>query len=137
MTRQLTALAVVGILGFALAGNAEACHKKKCGGGCGNTTACVTTVTCVQPAACAAPARSGCGHKAKRCGGGGGLCHKKNRNACSSMPVAYNCGGAYAGAYGGGAYAGAYTTVAPSGQYMGTPQATGQQMVAPPVPSKR
>lgn len=143
MTRQLTALAVVGILGFALAGNAEACHKKKCGGGCGNTTACVTTATYVPPAACAAPARSGCGHKARKCGGGGGgLCHKKNRNTCNATPVAYNCGGYGGGGYGGGYYGGGYagggyTTVAPSGQYMGTPQATGQQMVAPPVPSKR
>lgn len=122
MMRHLTALAVVGFLGVALAGNAEACHKKKCGGGCGQTTACVTVVSYCQPVACAAPAR-GCGHKARRCGGGG-LCHKKNRNVCYTTPVAYN--------YGGG-----YNMAAPSGQYMGTPQATGQQMVAPPVPSKR
>ena len=125
MMRQLTALAVVGFLGVALAGNAEACHKKKCGGGCGTTTACVPVVTCPQPVACAAPVNSGCGHRARKCGGGGLFagCHKKK--ACAPAPCAAPV-----------AYAYNYTTVAPSGQYMGTPQATGQ-MVSPPVPSKR
>ncbi len=125
MMRQLTALAVVGFLGVALAGNAEACHKNKCGRGCGNTTACVTVVSYCQPVACAAPVKHGCGHRARKCGGGlFSRCHKKR--ACAPAPCAAPV-----------AYTYNYTTVAPSGQYMGTPQATGQQMVAPPVPSKR
>ncbi len=110
MMRQLSALAVVGILGAALAGDAEACHKKKCGGGCAPVVV-----------SYAQPAYSSCGHKAKKCGGG---CHKK-KTACYTTVVAYNN------------YA-SYPTVAPSGQYMGTPQATGQSnMMTPPVPSKR
>jgi hypothetical protein len=67
-----------------------------------------------------------CAIKVKKCGGGGllaGLFHKKA--TCAPAPCATTV-----------TYAYNYTTVAPSGQYIGTPQATSQSMGMPPVPGK-
>ncbi len=52
MIRHLTTLAFAGMLGsLLLAGNAEACHKKKCG--CAAPVACAPApVVYVQPVAC-------------------------------------------------------------------------------------
>jgi hypothetical protein len=126
MMRHLTTLALVGILGsLLLAGNAEACHKKKCA--CAAPVACAPArVVYAQPAPCPRPVKIACAPKVKKCGGGGllaGLCHKKKAYApapcVTTVSYAYN-----------------YTTVAPSGQYMGTPQASGQYTGMPPVPGK-
>ena len=121
--RHLTTLALGGILSvYLLAGDAEACHKKKCG--------CAAPVVCAPaPVTCVRPVTTACAPRVKKCGGGGllaGLCHKKP--SCAPAPcatvVAYN----YAPTYYGAPMA--------SGQYYPTPQATGQSYT-PPVPSKR
>jgi len=120
--RHLFTLALGGLLGVCLlASDAEACHKKKCGGGCGGGQ-----VVCAQPVAYAS-----CGHKAKKCGGG---CHKQ-RKTCAAPVMACNTGYAYGGGY---AYSG-YSYGAPmaSGQTYAAPQATGQSYGTPQVPSKR
>jgi hypothetical protein len=127
--RHLTNVALAGVLGvFLLAGNAEACHKNKCGGGCAAPVACAPApVARVQPAPCARPVKTACAPRVKKCGGGGlfaGLCHKKK--SCAPAPCTTTV-----------AYAYNYTTVAPSAQTYGTPQATGQFYGTPPVPSKR
>ncbi len=113
--KHLMTLALGGLLSLGLlSSDASACCKKKAK--CGN--ACYTTVTCYQPVV----SNCGGGHKAKnRCGG----CHKK-MNHCSCAAPVMACGYGYA-----------TPTYAPmaSGQYMGTPQATGQ-MMAPHAPGK-
>jgi hypothetical protein len=121
MMRHLTTFALAGILGSLLmAGNAEACHKKKCA--CAPVVCAPAPVICYQPAPCPRPVKVACAPKVKKCGGGGlfaGLCHKKQ--ACAPAP----CGTPVAYAYN-------YPTVAPTGQYIGTPQTGGM----PPVPAK-
>ncbi len=103
MMRHLTTLVLAGVLGtLVMAGNAEACHKKKC--------ACAPAPVVYAPMPCAKPVKT-CAPKVKKCGGGGlfaGLCHKKPvATVACATPVSY-----------------AYSTplVAPSGQYFGTPQ---------------
>lgn len=117
--RHLFTLVLGGLLGVGLlAGDASACHKKKCGGGC-------APVACVQPApvVCPRPVKT-CAPKVKKCGGL--FHHKKSCNTCTPVvacnTVSYN----------------SYTYAAPmpSGQTYAAPQATGQSYT-PPVPSKR
>jgi hypothetical protein len=123
MMRHLTTLVLTGVLGtLVMTGNAEACHKKRCG--CAApvscapvATACPRPVVYRQPAACPRPVvTKSCGHKAAKCGGcGGGLFakHGHKRNcvyASCPAPVVYN----YNCNYG--------APVAPSGQMMATPQ---------------
>jgi hypothetical protein len=128
--KHLITMALAGVLGVCLlAGDAEACHKKRCG--CAGPVACAPApVVCVQPAPCARPLKMACAPRVKKCGGGGllaGLCHKKA--TCAPAPcatvVAYN----YAPTYYGAPMA--------TGQSYATPQATGQSYGMPPVPSKR
>ncbi len=60
MVRHLTTLVLGGILGsMVLVGNAEACHKNKCNGGCRTTVVCAAPVPapCVQPVAYCKPVR--------------------------------------------------------------------------------
>lgn len=128
MKKHLTTLVLSGVLGtLMLAGNAEACHKKKCA--CAAPVACAPApVVYAQPAPCPRPVKT-CAPKTKvkKCGGGGllaGLCHKK-KAACAPAPCATTVSYAYN-----------YTTVAPSGQSMSTPQATTQSWSTPPVPAK-
>ena len=114
--KHLMTLALGGLLSLGLLStDASACCKKKsnCGGG-GYTT------TCYQPVAYSS---CGGGHKAKnRCGG----CHKKmNRCSCGAPVMACGYGNAYP----------TYAAPMATGQYMGTPQATGQ-MMAPHAPGK-
>jgi hypothetical protein len=116
MMRHLTTLVLSGISGsIVLAGNAEACHRKRC--------VCRTSVACLAPAPmvyvqpaysvcptpCVRPAACCCAPRYRRCGGGGlfgGLCHKRSAIAVAcAAPVYYG----YAGA--------------PSGQYVASPQA--------------
>jgi hypothetical protein len=131
MTRHLTTLILSGILGsIVLAGNAEACHKKRCGCAAPPTCAppapvvrvepvvCARPAPCPKPAPCARPVAT-CAPRVKKCGGCGlgglfaGLCHKKPVAvvACAT-PVSYG-----------------YSTgpVVPSGQYLPTPQASMQR----------
>ncbi len=122
MMRHLTKLALAGFLGvFLMVGDAEACHRNRCGGGCGG-------------------ARYSCGHRVNRCGGGGG-CH--HRRACCGPVVACNYGGYAHGGYTYGGYVAPMTTgqtyAAPqaTGQTYAAPQATGQYQGTPQVPSKR
>ena len=98
MMKHLSKLALVGALGvFLLAGDAEACHKKKCGGGCGGA------------------------QRVKKCGGG----HK--RQACATPVAYNSCGGGYGYGGGGGyAYGGGYQTAYGGGYGYGAPMATGQ-----------
>jgi hypothetical protein len=124
--RHLTSLALGGILSvLLLAGDAEACHKQKCG--------CATPVVCAPrpaPAPCAKPVKTACAPRVKKCGCGGGLLgglfHKKS---CAPAPcttvVAYTCTTTI------------YSAPVASGQFYPTPQATGQSFSTPPVPSKR
>src|SRR5438270_11846921 len=98
MMRHLTTWALSGLLGsILLVGNAEACHKKRCGGGCGGggQVVCAQPVVSAAPVACA-PRAKGC-HHGNRCGGGG-LCghrggggHHQRPVACAG-PVAYGSG---------------------------------------------
>jgi hypothetical protein len=107
LMRHLTTFALAGILGSLLmAGNAEACHKRKCN--CAPVVC--APVVCYQPAPCV---------KVKKCGLFAGLCHKKQ--SCAPAPCATPV-----------VYAYNYTTVAPSGQTWATPQTGGM----PPVPAK-
>jgi hypothetical protein len=72
MMRHLTTFALAGILGSLLmAGNAEACHKKKCV--CAPVVCAPAPVICYQPAPCPRPVKVACAPKIKKCGGGG-LC---------------------------------------------------------------
>lgn len=128
MTRHLTKLALTGFLGvFLMAGDAEACHRNRCGGGCGG-------------------GGYSCGHRVKKCGG----CHRRNCGGCGGTVVVCNYGGYAHGGYGhgyGGYGYGGYGAPMTTGQYYGTPQATGQTYAAPQatgqyrgtpqVPSKR
>jgi hypothetical protein len=108
--RHLTTLVLSGILGsIVLAGDAEACHKKRCA--CATPVACVAPapvvyvqpvvcvqkVRCARPAPCARPARCArpavaCAPRQKHCDGSllAGLCHKRTAItvACAS-PVSY------------------------------------------------
>lgn len=129
--RHLFTLALGGILGVCLmAGDAEACHKKSCGGGC-------APVVCARPApvVCARPAPVACPKPVKTCGFakksccGGGLFHKKGCGSHAAPVVACNTGYVNSG----------YTYAAPmaSGQTYAAPQATGQMYATPPVPAKR
>jgi hypothetical protein len=129
--KHLMTLTLGGILGVCLlSGDAEACHKQKCG--CATTAACAPApVVCARPAPCAKPVKTACAPRVKKCGGGlggllAGLCQKKQ--SCAPAPcttvVAYNYAPTYVGA------------PMPSGQSYPTPQATGQSYM-PPVPSKR
>jgi hypothetical protein len=109
MMRQLTTLVLAGILGtLVMAGNAEACHKKKCA--CAPAPMVCAPAPVMKPMPCAKPVKT-CAPKVKKCGGGGlfaGLGHKKAvATVACATPVSY-----------------AYSTpvVAPSGQYIGTPQ---------------
>src|SRR5262249_50411912 len=116
-----------GIVGsIVLAGEAQACHKKRCP--CATPVVCVAPapvvcpqpVVCVQPAPCVRPVKTcfrpamACAPRPKKCGGGGllaGLCHRKQvvPVACVT-PVSYS-----------------YGAVAPSGQLMASPQASPQR----------
>jgi hypothetical protein len=63
MKRHLMTLILSGFMGsMVLAGNAEACHKKKC-------TCAPTTCAVIAPAPCPPPAPV-CAPRAKKCGGG-------------------------------------------------------------------
>lgn len=126
--KHLITLALGGMLGVCLlAGDASACHKKKCG--CGAPAACAPVV-CAQPAPCARPVKTACAPRVKKCGGGGGLfaglCHKKQR--CAPAPcgpvVAYN----YAPTY--------YGAPTASGQYMTSPQTMMPQVPAKGTPQR-
>ncbi len=133
MMRHLTKLALAGILGVALlSADAQACHRNRCGGGCGGVS------TCGNRGKWCGGGVSTCGNRGKWCGGGGlfggkwgGGCGCHKRNACTGPVVACN--------YGGYGYAAPMAT----GQYYGTPQATGQTYTAPQyygtpqVPTKR
>ncbi len=119
MMRHLSTLVFTGVLGtLVMAGNAEACHKKRC--------ACVAPVSCTPVVAvcprpvpppppvvrCKPVVVKTCAPKVKHCGGGGllaRLCHKKT---CAPPPCSTPV--AYAYNYG--------TPVVPSGQYMAAPQ---------------
>jgi hypothetical protein len=90
MIRHLTTLVLCGVLGsMVLVGNAEACHKKKCG--CA-TVACAAPAPapCVTYAApCAAPKVKRCFFKLPT------LCHKKPVcttlvATCAPTPVCYS-----------------------------------------------
>ena len=128
--RHLTTLALGGILNvILLAGDAEACHKQRCG--CATLSACAPAPAVCRPAPapCAKPVKTACAPRVKKCGGGGllaGLFHKKS---CAPAPcttvAAYTCTATY--------YSGPVT----SGQFYPSPQATGQSFSTPPVPSKR
>ncbi len=113
--KHLMTLALGGLLSLGLlSSDASACCKKKAN--CGNP--CYTTAACYQPVV----SNCGGGHKKmNRCGG----CHKKMNHCACAAPVM---------ACGYGSATPAYAPMA-SGQYMGTPQATGQ-MMAPHAPGK-
>ncbi len=84
--RNLKTLALAGVIGvFALAGDASACHKKKCA--CPTTT----TVVCAAPAPVVecAPAKKCHMPKMPKMG-----CHKKAVATCA--PVAYAAPASYA-----------------------------------------
>jgi hypothetical protein len=117
MMRHLTTLVLTGVLGtLLLAGNAEACHKKRCS--CAAPVACAPVVIYHKPApppkpvVCYQPVVvKTCAPKVKKCGHGGlfaKLCHKKT---CAPAPCATPV-----------AYAYSYSTVVPSGQVMPAPQ---------------
>lgn len=135
--RHLSTLALGGLLGvFLMAGDAEACHKNRCGATCAQPVACVqpAPVACARPApvacarrpapvACARPVKT-CAPRAKKCGG---LFHNKSKcSTCAAPVVACN----YAPTYG-------YQAPMATGQAYPTPQATGQPWTTPAVPSKR
>jgi hypothetical protein len=87
MVRNLTTLVLSGILGsIVLAGNAEACHKKRC--------ACLPPAPCpvvyVQPAPCVTPVTTTCcAPKPKHCFFTlPKFCHKKVVT-CPPTPVCY------------------------------------------------
>lgn len=105
--KHLITMTLGGILGLCLmAGDAEACHKNKCGGGCAQPVACAPVKTC-------AP-------KQKKCGGGMfSMCHKKKSCATCTGPVM--------------AY---YSAPMATGPYMGSPQYTAPVMGAPQIPTK-
>ncbi|MGP0062690.1 MAG: hypothetical protein ACLQGP_03690 [Isosphaeraceae bacterium] len=110
MMRHLTTLVLAGVLGtLVMAGNAEACHKKKCA--CAPAPVACAPAPVVRKVHCALPVKT-CAPKVKKCGGGGlfaGLCHKRPvATVACATPVSY-------------AYS-SYPTVAPSGQYIATPQ---------------
>jgi hypothetical protein len=67
MVRNLTTLILSGALGsIVMAGNAEACHKKRCA--CATPAPVPCTVTYVEPAPCVAPVvTTSCAPKVKRC----------------------------------------------------------------------
>jgi len=92
MVRHLTTLVLGGILGTMLmVGNAEACHKKKCGHGA--PVACAAPVVCPAPVVCAPVAKT-CAPKVKCCKLTlpklclPKFCHKKT---CAPAPVALAC----------------------------------------------
>jgi hypothetical protein len=121
MMRHLTKLVLAGVLGvFLLTGDAQACHRNRCGGGCGSG--------CGRPVGCYKPVSLGCGLRAKSCCGGV-LFHKRGCGTHAAPVVACN----YAYARGGG-----YSYGAPmaTGQSMGTPQVPGKSMGTPQVPGK-
>jgi hypothetical protein len=119
MMRHLTKLALAGALGvFLLTGDAQACHRNRCGGGCG------TQVSCYRPVS------HGCGPRAKSCCGGV-LFHKRSCGTYAGPVVACNYGYSY-----GGGYSYGYGAPTPTGQYMGTPQVPGKSMGTPQVPGK-
>lgn len=130
--RHLFTLTLGGLLGVCLlAGDAAACHKKSCGGGCA-PVACArpAPVACTRPApvACPKPVKT-CGYAKKSCCGGG-LFHKKGCGTRTAT-VACNTGYVYSG------YSYSYAAPVASGQTYATPQATGQSYGTPQVPSKR
>src|SRR5262245_30767036 len=112
MIRKVTTLILSGLLGsIVLVGNAQACHKQRCGG-CAQPVACVMPqpAPCVQvvkhcrPAPCAQPvATSCCAPKVKPCHYRRPKCH---HNSCAApvtlacaTPVYYGYGAAPAGGY--------------------------------------
>jgi hypothetical protein len=118
MMRHLTTLVLAGVLGtLVMAGNAEACHKKKCGCAPAPVVCAPAPVVCapvVKTVHCAKPVKV-CAPKVKTCGGGGlfaGLCHKKPvATVACATPVSYTY---------------SYATTVPSGQYLATPQGSAQ-----------
>jgi hypothetical protein len=99
MIRPLTTLVLCGALGsMVLVGNAEACHKKKCGH---VVTVCAAPAPapCVKPAPCPTPApcvtRTVCAPRPKLCFKLPTFCHKKPVCAapvatCATTPVYYS-----------------------------------------------
>ena len=107
MVRHLTTLVLGGILGsMVLVGNAEACHRKKCGHAapvvCATQVVCTTQVVCptprpapcVKPVAYCKPVVQTCAPKVKHCKITlpklclPKFCHKKN---CAPAPVVLAC----------------------------------------------
>src|SRR5262245_10036470 len=120
MMRHVLTLVLSGILGsIVLSGNAEACHKKRCGCVasrvyvapapvvCPQPVAQVQAVQYVQPAPCVRPVA--CAPRPKKCGGFlSGLCHKRRAiTVACAAPVSYGAPAAY-------------------GPYVASPQASAQ-----------
>jgi hypothetical protein len=133
MTKHLTTLALAGTLGvFLLAGDAQACHMRKCNRSCAGAVACAPAPVACQPAPTCAPRQKKCGGGLFAKCGGGMLAGCFKKKSCGPAPapcttVAYN-------------YAPTYTYAAPvtSGPYYGTPQASAQYPTTgtPQVPAK-
>ena len=114
--RHLFTLTLGGLLGVCLlAGDASACHKKKC--------CAPAPVVCYQPVPVTCAPVS-CAPR-KKCGLFSGLCHKKT---CAPAPCVTVVTCNYAPTY--------YAAPMASGQYYGSPQASGQSYGMPPVPTK-
>jgi hypothetical protein len=119
MMRHLTTLVLTGVLGtLVLAGNAEACHKKRCA--CAAPVACAPVMVCQRPApppkpvVCPKPVvMKTCAPKVKKCGHGGLFAKLFHKKSCAPAPA--RCATPVA-------YAQTYTTVVPSGQFMAAPQ---------------
>jgi hypothetical protein len=94
MVRNLTTLILSGVLGsIVMAGNAEACHKKKCA--CATPAPAPCTVTYVTPAPCVTPVvTTSCVPKVKHCFTLPKLFHHKKVATCATpvpcgTPVSY------------------------------------------------
>lgn len=132
MRRHLLTFALAAVAGLLLtAGDAQACHRKKCKSSC-EPAPCAPVVACepcppppCPPAPCAEP----CAPKKKGCGlFSGGLCFKKKaKPACEPAP----CAQVYVAYV---APAPQYHHVAPSPQTWAAPQAGPKAM--PQVPGK-
>jgi hypothetical protein len=96
MIRHLTTLVLCGALGsMVLVGNAEACHKKRCGH-VATVCAAPTPAPCVMPAPAPCVTRTPCAPKIKLCSFKmPTFCHKKPVCAapvarCATTPVYYS-----------------------------------------------
>jgi hypothetical protein len=114
MKRHLLTLAVALVAGlFLTAGDAHACHKKKCRKSC-EPRPCVVVCEPCPPPPSPPPSGEPCRPK-KKCGRfSGGLCHKKKRE-CAPAPCATV-------AYVSHPAPQVYYYAAPSGQAIGSPQ---------------